>query len=210
MTRDAEVFFVDGCGRCSLGATPDCKIHSWVAPLKRLRTMALQAGLTEGCKWGMPCYMWGDRNVALMFVFKESCGLSFFRGHELQDPGGILEAAGPNTRTGRLFRVTNPGQLDRHEAELRRFLLEALALEMDGVPARPPVDAELQPDVPGWVEFLQSRPDVASAFESLTPGRKRGYLLHFAAAQQASTRLKRMEKYAPQILALRGIHDKPL
>lgn len=207
MTRNVEEFFSGGCGRCALGGTPECKIHRWSAILQKLRTMALQVGLTEECKWGVPCYTYARRNVVMLFLFKESCGLSFFRGEALQDPHGILEAAGPHSRTGRLFRVTEPHQITQHENELRRCLAEALALEQEGrQTSRAPAEFNL-PEVPGWREYLQGRPQLAEAFEALTPGRKRGYLLHFASARQEATRIKRIEKWTPNILASKGIHE---
>jgi len=207
MTRNADDFFSIGCGRCALGGTPDCKVHRWSAMLRQLRNMALQAGLTEQCKWGVPCYTFADRNVVLLFVFKESCGLSFFRGDELQDPKNRLEAAGPNARSGRLFRVTERQQMIQHENDIRQWLAESIALEEQGRPVRPVrTDADL-PEAAGWHEYLLSRPELAAAFAALTPGRKRGYLIHFASAKQESTRIKRMEKYTPQIMALKGMHD---
>jgi len=207
VNRNADDFFSTGCGRCVLGGTPDCKVHRWSALLQELRTMALQAGLTEECKWGVPCFTFTNRNVVMLFVFKESCGLSFFRGEELQDPANRLETAGPNTRSGRLFRVTEPLQIVQHENDIRQWLAQAVALEEQGRPVRPVrADADL-PEVPGWHEYLQSRPELAAAFEALTPGRKRGYLLHFASAKHELTRIKRIEKWTSQILALKGLHD---
>jgi len=207
VTRNADDFFSIGCGRCALGGTPDCKVHRWSAMLQQLRTMALQAGLTEQCKWGSPCFSFAERNVALLFVFKESCGLSFFRGDELSDPMNRLEAAGPNTRSGRLFRATEQQQIIQHENDIRHWLAEAIVLEEQGrLVHRAPTDADL-PEVPGWYEYLKSRPELAMAFEALTHGRKRGYLLHFSSAKQESTRIKRIEKWTPQILAFKGIHD---
>jgi uncharacterized protein YdeI (YjbR/CyaY-like superfamily) len=175
--------------------------------LQTLRTMMLQAGLTEECKWGVPCFSFANRNVVMLFVFKDSCGLSFFRGDELHDPANRLEAAGPNSRSGRLFRVTEPQQIILQDNDIRQWLTEAIALEEQGRPIqRMRADADL-PEVPIWHEYLQSRPELAAAFEALTPGRKRGYLLHFATAKQESTRIKRMEKWTSQILALKGLHD---
>lgn len=208
VTRSADDFFSMGCGRCALGGTPDCKVHRWSAMLQQLRAIALQAGLTELCKWGVPCYTYEGRNVVLLFVFKESCGLSFFRGDELHDPGNRLEAAGPNSRSGRLFRVTEPQQIARHDNDIRRWLAEAIVLEEQGKPAqRAHTEADL-PDVPGWRAYLLGRPELAAAFEALTPGRKRGYLLYFASAKQEATQIRRFEQWTPQILALKGIHDR--
>ena len=56
-------------------------------------------------------------------------------------------------------------------------------------------------------QTFENDPELKKAFYALTPGRQRGYLLHFAQAKQASTRLSRIEKCAPQIMRGEGLND---
>jgi uncharacterized protein YdeI (YjbR/CyaY-like superfamily) len=56
-------------------------------------------------------------------------------------------------------------------------------------------------------ERLDDDSKLAEAFHALTPGRQKGYLLHFAAAKQSATRAARVEKHVPRILKGLGLDD---
>lgn len=195
-----------GCGRCPLGGTPDCKVHNWQAELAQLRAILLACGLTEELKWGVPCYTHNNSNIALIHAFKEYCALSFFKGALLKDPQGLLIQQTENVQAGRQLRFTHAAQVAAQQAIITAYIDEAIAVEQAGLKVAFKKTEEFS--IP---EELQTRlnelPALKTAFEALTPGRQRGYLLHFAAPKQAKTRAARIEKFIPQILSGKGLND---
>jgi uncharacterized protein YdeI (YjbR/CyaY-like superfamily) len=207
MNRDSvDAYLRDGCGRCEHYQTPQCKVHAWTDALRVLRAVALDAGLTETMKWGSPCYMLGDANVAMLVAFRESCALSFFQGAGLDDPEGVLESPGPNSRFGRYFRFRSAMEVATRRSAIDRLLAQAVALARSGeklavAPAAEPVPEELE-------RLLAADPGLRRAFEALTPGRRRSHILHVAGAKQSETRARRAEKCAPEIRAGRGFQER--
>ncbi len=201
-----DAYLEDGCGRCEHYKTPQCKVHQWTAALEALRTILLASELTEEMKWGSPCYTLAGKNVVLMASFKEFCSLNFFKGALLTDDSGVLEPAGPNTRSARLFKFTSAKQVRKHRAVLVRMIKEAIVLQQQGKKLAPPKQAEPIP------EELQARLDsdavLQAAFEALTPGRKRSYILHVSGAKQGKTRAARAERCAPKILTGKGFNER--
>jgi uncharacterized protein YdeI (YjbR/CyaY-like superfamily) len=204
MTTNAETYFSEGCGRCALGGTPDCKVHTWQRALQALRQIVLACELREECKWGMPCYTFQGKNVLMLAAFKDNCTISFFKGALLHDEYGLLENAGENSHVAKLIRFTAPEQVWNHEEALKNYIYQAIEVEKAGLK----VPKSSAPDIP---EELQQKfeaiPGFQEAFEALTPGRQRGYLLHFTGAKQAATRTARIEKWMPLIFAGKGMMD---
>jgi uncharacterized protein YdeI (YjbR/CyaY-like superfamily) len=197
MNQHADTYFTAGCGRCAKGGTPACKVNTWAAELAALRALVLEAGLTEECKWGVPCYTFGDDekrgNVVIIHSFKEYCALLFFKGVLLKDPKGILIQQTENVQGARQLRFTDVREIVALKATIKAYLQEAIAVEKAGLKVSMKPTAEFaMPE-----EFqakLDASPDLKTAFEALTPGRQRAYLLHFAAAKQSKTREARIEK----------------
>jgi len=204
MTTNAEIYFSEGCGRCSLGGTPDCKVHTWQRELQALRQIVLDCDLREECKWGMPCYTFQGKNVLMLSAFKDNCTISFFKGALLHNEHGLLENAGENSHIAKLIRFTAPEQVRQQEEALKNYIYQAIEVEKAGL--KPP-----KGNAPEWPEELQQKfaeiPAFQEAFEALTPGRQRGYLLHFTGAKQSATRTARIEKCMPQIFAGKGMMD---
>ncbi|MBU3821477.1 YdeI/OmpD-associated family protein [Flavobacteriaceae bacterium XHP0103] len=205
MNPEVDAYFIDGCGRCNLYATPECKVHSWAKELKLLRSLVLSCGLTEELKWSQPCYTNNDKNILLVTAFKDYCCISFFKGVLLKDEQNILEAPGENTQSGRLFKFTNVNQIKNNEALIKAYIFEAVEIEKAGLKVAfkknpEPIPIELK-------EAFKTNPELKTAFEALTPGRQRGYILHFSQAKQSKTRVARIKKYIPKILAGKGFHD---
>lgn len=195
-----------GCGRCALVGTPQCKVHRWKDYLEELRNILLEEGLKEELKWSMPCYTYNNNNVAMLAAFKEYCSVSFFKGVLLTDKSGILSFAGENSRSAKLLRIHDLRDVKKFAPQLRELIREAIALEKQGAK----VDLKTSPlptACPEFIEAIKSNPALKKAFYSLTPGRQRGYLLHFSAAKQAATRRGRIEKYSQKILAGKGMLD---
>lgn len=207
MTRNVDQYLSEGCGRCALGNTPRCKVNAWKDELRTLRRIALESGLDEESKWGVPCYTTGGGNVAIVAAFKEYCAVSFFKGALLADPEGILIAPTENSQADRQIRYTSLSEIEETESVLKAYLAEAAALERSG--ARVEFKKVSEFAVPEEFQtILDSDPALAKAFESLTPGRRKGYLLHFAGAKQSKTRQTRIEKCVPRIMAGKGIDER--
>jgi uncharacterized protein YdeI (YjbR/CyaY-like superfamily) len=201
-------YLSQGCGRCRLGGTPECKVHPWRKELQMLRQLMLDSGLVEDIKWGVPCYCLKGKNIAVVAALKDFCSLSFFKGAGLPDPQRILEKPGPNSQAARLVKITSCSHIEKLRPALMDLITLAIELEGSGfqAPKQTP-DAMEQPQE--LLDAFRKEPDFQRSFEALTPGRQRGYLLHFAGARQSKTRADRIEKHRARILEGLGLHDTP-
>lgn len=181
------------------------KAKQWQAEMKKLRMILLDSPLTEELKWGQPCYTFQQSNIVILQGFKESCALLFAKGALLKDPKRILEKPGQSTQAARRIPFTNVRRIVEMEPVLKAYLHEAIAAEKAGLKVEfkknpEPVPEELQ-------KKLDEIPALKTAFEALTPGRQRGYILYFSAPKQSKTRESRVEKCRPQILKGKGLND---
>ena len=183
------------------------KADKWQGEFEKLRAIVLDCGLTEELKWGQPCYTLEGSNIVLMHGFKEYCALLFMKGALLQDPNGILIQQTENVQAARQIRFTNVQQIIELEPILKSYILAAIDVEKAGLE----VEHKKTEDFPMPEEFidtLEQVPGLQDAFEALTPGRQRAYLLHFAAPKQSKTRASRIEKCIQQILDGKGLNDQ--
>lgn len=182
------------------------KAGKWQEATEKLRKIVLSCGLTEELKWGCPCYMQGKSNIVLIHVFKEYCALLFFKGALLNDPDGILIQQTENVQAARQIRFTDAKQVTKQAAVLKTYIQEAIRIEKAGLKVELKTPAEFT-----MADEFRAKLDIdrnlEKAFEALTPGRKRAYLLHFSSAKQAKTREARVEKAIPQILDGKGLDD---
>jgi uncharacterized protein YdeI (YjbR/CyaY-like superfamily) len=178
----------------------------WSAEMALLRELVLECGLTEEYKWRQPCYALNGKNVLFVSAFKDSCVLAFFKGSLLADPSTILAHAGENTQGMRMIRFTNCEQIKALQKEIKQYIFEAIEIEKAGL--KVPKSDVSAPTYPVELKEVFER-DLAfqSAFEKLTPGRKRAYILHFSSAKQVETRFSRIDKYRTRILNGKGIDD---
>jgi uncharacterized protein YdeI (YjbR/CyaY-like superfamily) len=182
------------------------KERRWSAEYAALRQLCLASGLTEELKWGQACYDLNGRNVVLIHGFKDYCALLFMKGALLQDPKGILVQQTRNVQAARQLRFASLAEVNRHKAAVKAYIREAIAVEKSG--AKVQMKRVAQFDVPEeFRKRLDDDPKLAKAFHTLTPGRQKGYLLHFAGAKQSATRTARVEKHAPRILQGLGLDD---
>ncbi len=182
------------------------RAQGWHDEMLRLREIVLDCGFTEEIKWGKPCYQSEGKNVVMIGPFKEHCALLLFKGALLQDPKGILIQPGEESQSGRQIRFTSVSEIDKLAATLKRMLKEAIAVEKSGVKVELKKIAERA--IPEELEQkFKSMPKLKKAFEALTPGRQRAYLLHFAGAKQSATRTSRIEKCVERILDGKGMMD---
>lgn len=178
----------------------------WQEEYRQLRKMVLDCGLTEELKWGVPCYTLQGSNVVLIHGFKEYCALLFHKGALLNDTSGILIQQTANVQAARQIRFTHLGEIMELGPILKTYIFEAIEVEKAGLKVEMKKTKEYA--VPAEFQVkLDENASLKKAFEALTPGRQRAYLLHFSAAKQAKTREARVEKLIPQILEGRGLND---
>ena len=205
MITNVEQYFVDGCGRCSLFATPKCKVNLWIDQLLLLREIIKSTGLKEEAKWGAPCYTYEDKNILMLSALKNAAVVSFFKGALIEDPSGILVKPGANSQASRMLKFTDSGQIIALKDHLTHFIQQAIELEKSGKKVDFKKEPEILPEE--LVLKFQENPALEEAFFKLTPGRQRGYLLFFSQAKQSQTRVQRIEKYQNQILQGKGMQD---
>jgi uncharacterized protein YdeI (YjbR/CyaY-like superfamily) len=182
------------------------KERRWSAEYAALRRLCLASGLNEELKWGQACYDLDGSNVVLIHGFKNYCALLFMKGALLKDAKGILIQQTKNVQAARQIRFASVADIDEHKAAIRAYIREAIAVEKSG--AKVEMKSAAQFEVPEeFQERLDDDPKLAAAFHALTPGRQKGYLLHFGGAKQSATRSARVDKHAPRILKGLGLDD---
>lgn len=182
------------------------KAKQWQEEFTKLRTIILTCGLTEELKWGKPCYTLQQSNVVLIHGFKEYCALLFFKGALLKDAKGILNQQTENVQAARQIRFTNVQQIAKMERAVKAYIKEAIEVEKAGLEVKFKKTSEFK--VPDELQNkLAEIPALRTAFDALTPGRQRGYILYFSGAKQSKTRESRVEKCIPQILKGKGVDD---
>jgi len=182
------------------------KTKKWQAELEQLRMIVLDCGLTEELKWGVPCYTFQNSNIVLIHGFKEYFALLFMKGALLNDSQNILIQQTENVQSGRQIRFTNIHELTKMKAVLKAYIYEAIEVEKAGLKInyKKPEEFVLPEE---FEQQLKTNATLKKAFEALTPGRQKGYILFFSAPKQSQTRVARIEKYTQQIISGKGIND---
>jgi uncharacterized protein YdeI (YjbR/CyaY-like superfamily) len=182
------------------------KAKKWKEEFEKLRNIVLDCELTEEIKWMHPCYMFQDKNIVLIHGFKEYCALLFHKGALLKDTHGILIQQTENVQAARQIRFTNVREIVEMEPILKAYIYEAIEVEKAGLEVNFKKNTEFI--IP---EELQKKfdevPALKTAFEALTPGRQRAYILYFSEPKQSKTRESRVEKCMQQILNGKGLNE---
>jgi uncharacterized protein YdeI (YjbR/CyaY-like superfamily) len=182
------------------------KTKKWQEEFEKLRMIILDCQLTEELKWGVPCYTFQKGNIVLIHGFKEYCALLFIKGALLHDAHGILIQQTENVQAGRQIRFTNVREIVAMETILKAYIYEAIEVEKAGLEVNFKKNTEFI--IP---EEFQNKfdeiPALKTAFEALTPGRQRAYILYFSEPKQSKTRESRVEKCMQQILNGKGLND---
>lgn len=182
------------------------KVKNWRPELEKLREIVLDCQLTEELKWKNPCYNYKDANIILLGEFKEYCVISFIKGVLLQDSKGILMQQSENSQSVRIAKFTSLEDIIKLEATLKAYIFEAIEVEKAGLKvAYKKVDDYEMPEE--LTAKFSTNPKLQAAFEALTPGRQKGYLLHFTGSKNPKTREARIDKYVERILAGIGMND---
>ena len=186
------------------------KVHGkekrWSAEFAALRELCLQSGLNEELKWGQACYDLNGGKVVLIHGFKDYCALLFMKGALLKDPKSILIQQTKNVQSARQIRFTSLAEINKQNTAVKTYIKEAIAVEKSGAKVQKKAVADYEMPAE-FLTRLDDDPELAEAFRALTPGRQKGYLLHFAGAKQSATRAARVEKHAPRILRGLGLDD---
>lgn len=182
------------------------KKSAWHNEITALRELILEFDVEEDFKWYQPCYKVNAKNVIIVGPFKDFCVLSFFKGVLLKDPKQLLVQMGENSQSSRVIKITGLEQIETLKSDLKNLIAEAIQNEKEGkkVTLKKTEDYDVPEEL---TAMFAEYPDLKTAFEKLTPGRQRGYLLHFSAAKQAATRLARIERYIPKIMEGKGYQE---
>jgi uncharacterized protein YdeI (YjbR/CyaY-like superfamily) len=182
------------------------KNKQWQAELQALREIALSCELTEEIKWRQPCYTTGGKNVVLLGNLKDCCTLSFLKGALLDDPKGLLVAPGENCRSARYLKFVDVKEINKQKAVIKSYIKQAIDNEKAGKKMDLKTNAKL--DIPAELQAkFDEDAKFKAAFEKLTPGRQRGYILHFTGAKQSKTITSRIEKCMPRVFEGKGFNE---
>lgn len=206
MITDIEEFFNLGCGRCERFATDDCSTRRWAVGLRALRQICLEQNLVETVKWGHPCYAHAGRNIAIIGALRGDFRLSFFNAALMKDPGGVLEKQGPNTRHADMIRFTDNAQVAAMQTTVRAYLQETMGYADAGI--KPPKDTAAIELPVELADALAADAELARAFDGLTPGRQRSYVINLNSAKKAETRVSRIVGFRDRILAGKGAQER--
>jgi uncharacterized protein YdeI (YjbR/CyaY-like superfamily) len=205
MNQKVDLFLLDGCGRCKLYQTPQCKVHKWPEELITLRGLILEFGLEEEIKWGFPCYTLNGKNILMLAPFKNNCAISFFKGALLKG-NSLLEKSSENSNTFRLIRFQGMEKINQEKKTIQQIIQEAIEIEKSG--KKLPKTDYATIEIPEELENAFEDDHIfKAAFKSLTPGRQRGYILHFSQPKQTQTRMNRIEKCKPAIFNGKGLNE---
>ena len=206
MITDIADYFAKGCGRCDRFATPACSTQRWAQGLADLRRVCITSGLVETVKWGHPCYTHQGRNIAILGAFRGDFRITFFNAALMKDPEKLLETQGPNTQHASMVRFAENGLMAQQAPIIRAYLAEAIGYAQSGI--KPPkvqcilvLPAEL-------VAVMAADPPLAVAFNALTPGRQRSYVIGLGSAKTSVTRSNRITKFRAKILAGKGATEQ--
>ena len=199
-------FFSKGCGRCDRFDTPECSAQVWSAGLAALRQLCRDVGLEETVKWGHPCYMASGRNIAIIGAHRGDFRLSFFHAALMKDPAGLLEKQGPNTQHPDMFRFTDAARVRTLAPTITAYLKEAMGYAAAGL--TPPRDTRTLELPDELVDAMDTDPELAEAFHRLTPGRQRSYAIVLGGLKKPESRIARIEKLRPAILAGKGAQER--
>lgn len=206
MIDNIEDFFSKGCGRCPRYATAECSVQQWSEGLKALREICLKAGLTEIVKWGHPCYMHADRNIAVFGAFRKDFRISFFNAALMKDAEKVLEKQGPNTQHPDMIRFTENKQVGEKSNVIMAYLKEAMGYAEAGIkPPKQEIELSLPDEL---LDALEADPKLMDAFYALTPGRQKSYVINLSSAKKAETRINRIAKFRDKIIAGKGALER--
>ena len=203
--NSVDEYLEDGCGRCSKFKTSNCKVHSWKELLVFFRQNLLKSGLTEEIKWGQPTYTWEKQNVVLLAATSDCVVLSFFKGSMLNDPQNLLCSPGPNSQLARLLKVENFENIEKQVDSITEWIDESKMLIKNGFKRPPSTPIKIPFEL---LEIFDIDEEYQLAFDKLTPGRQRSYLIHFTGGKKSTTRTNRIVKCRNKVISGKGFNER--
>lgn len=175
------------------------------AGLVALRTLCLDARLTEGVTWGHPVYGHAARIIAIIGAFRGNFRITFMNAALRVGPEGALERRRANTRHPDALRFAAADQLVAKADVIRGLPAQAMRIAVAGIRPDPTAAKVVLPAglLAGW----DDDPHLAKAWAALTPGRQRSHVLQISNARATVTRDARVAKLAPRMLAGKGAND---
>jgi uncharacterized protein YdeI (YjbR/CyaY-like superfamily) len=177
----------------------------WKDEYVALRQILLESGLKEEKKWWQPVYTLDGKNIAIIGAFKDFISIGFFKGSLLSDPSHVLVKPGNHTESSRMIKFKNASEIDELSSIITSYILEAIAIEKAGLKIEYTKELEYPDELH---QMFHEHPNLKDAFEALTPGRKKGYILFFDAPKQSQTKRSRIEKHIDRIMDGKGLHDE--
>jgi uncharacterized protein YdeI (YjbR/CyaY-like superfamily) len=208
MNPQVDRYLIDGCGRCAYYATPACKVNHWRPELLLLRQIIIDSGLalTEEIKWGVPCYTIDGKNVLMLGALKSYCVISFFKGVLIDDKHQLLHRPGEHSQSYRMMRFTSVQAIEQQREAILDYIHQAIALHRSQ--SKVVRQSNPEPIPQELAEALERDSDLAAAFNALTPGKQRGYIIYISQPKQSQSRINRIEKCSIKIRNGEGLHDK--
>jgi uncharacterized protein YdeI (YjbR/CyaY-like superfamily) len=180
--------------------------RQWKAEFNALREILLDCQLTEELKWRQPCYTFEGENIVILSGYKAGATLGFFKGSLMPDPDGVLIVPGPNSQAARMLRFADVAEIKKRRAQIARYVQAAITVAKSGAKVDFSANKAVKP--PAELEAaLKTDADLKKAFEALTPGRQRSWIIHIEAAKLPTTRVERITKARPRIMQGEGMHD---
>lgn len=181
-------------------------LKKWQKELTKLHEIIVDCGLSEEYKWMHPCYTFNGNNIVLIHEFKDYCAILFHKGSLLNDQYNILIQQSENTQSARQIRFTDISEIENLKSTIKEYIYEAIEVEKAGMKVKKKKTSEYE--IPLELQqIFEERPNFKKAFEDLTEGRQRGYLLHFAKPKQSKTKISRIKKNLERILDGYGLND---
>ena len=206
MITEIEDYFTKGCGRCERFATSECSTRQWESGLLELRRICQNAGLQEVVKWGHPCYIHKERNIAGLGAFRGDFRIRFFNASLLKDPDGVLQKQGPNTQHPDMISFTDNSQVMEMKQTIHSYLMEAMEYASAGT--KPPKTENAIELPEEFIDALDSDPELSEAFHNLTPGRQKSYAINLNSAKKSDTRIARIAKFRDKIISGKGALER--
>ncbi len=177
----------------------------WQEEISVLREILLECDLREEIKWKKPCFTHRGKNICIIQDMKGFLALLFFKGALLNDPEGLLEVQGPNSRSDYRIRFTNTQEVKDLARWIKAFVKQAIENEKTGRKVEMATHLDYPKEL---IDRLSIDPELNVAFGRLTPGRQRGYILYFSNAKHSTTKTRRIENYRSKIIKGKGRLDR--
>ncbi|TNJ47165.1 DUF1801 domain-containing protein [Tamlana fucoidanivorans] len=181
-------------------------LKKWQTELTKLREIVLECALNETFKWMHPCYTDNGKNIVLIHEFKNYCALLFHKGALLKDPEKLLVQQTENMQSARQIRFTSLSEIEELKSTIKAYIKEAIEIETFGKHVEKKKTSAFNRPKELEQKFKEN-PAFEKAFDNLTAGRQRGYLLHFDKPKQSKTKMSRIEKNMERIMDGYGLND---